>query len=162
VSAVRSSRVGGALARAPRGARLARPHPALVLLFALVAPFVLSLAVVAPGDPGALLDPAAWHWSMGGRLLGAPPAQPPAVLGILTRASSTRITGVLPASPAALAGLRRGDVLCGLDEHEITDPTQIRQLLSSRQPGDDVFVDVERDGARLRVRVVLAAPPTGP
>jgi hypothetical protein len=153
-----SGTVGGSLARLPRPAGRRRVLGALRVLLVVAAPFVLSFVLVAPGDPGALLEPAAWHGAVGGRAHARPP-RPPGALGILTHASSTTITGVLPASPAAQAGLRRGDVLCGLDEQAVTDPTQIPHLLSSRQPGEDVVVDVERNGKRLRIRVTLAAPP---
>jgi S1-C subfamily serine protease len=162
VAAFGNDKVGRAPGPVASAGDRRRSTGALRVVVVLAAPFLLSLVLVAPGDPGGLLDPAAWSWAVGGRALATPPQQPPAVLGVLTGAASTRISGVLPASPAARAGLQRGDVLCGLDDHVVTDPAQIRHLLSSRRPGDDVLVDVERNGTRMRVRVVLAAPGHGP
>lgn len=63
---------------------------------------------------------------------------------------------VVPGSPAAAAGIRVGDVIRGLDEHEIKDGRDLQLLLAkSYKSGDKVKLDVLRDEDKLEMNVTL-------
>lgn len=68
-----------------------------------------------------------------------------------------RLSGVSPGSPAEKAGLREGDVIVALDGQEVADVRSYSALLFSRRPGQQIEVEIEREGRRVRVRAVLAA-----
>ena len=66
-----------------------------------------------------------------------------------------RLSGVTPGSPAELAGLKPGDVIVAFGGKPVKDLYQYSDALYSHKPGDDVDVEVMRDGTRLTVRVKL-------
>lgn len=59
-------------------------------------------------------------------------------------------------SPAAEAGLRRGDVIIRFDGKRITDETRIRILLAEKKPGDKVKLTIIRGRKRLDVKFKTA------
>jgi hypothetical protein len=67
-------------------------------------------------------------------------------------------------SPAAEAGLKRGDVAMSFDGHTLVEPQQLRRFLNSKNPGDVIEVVYYRDGARHSVSIELGRKPndTGP
>ena len=50
-------------------------------------------------------------------------------------------------TPAALAGLSRGDVLLSVDGVPLNEPRELKQALSAKKPGESVTLLVERPGA---------------
>ena len=66
-----------------------------------------------------------------------------------------RLSGITPGSPADLAGLKAGDVIVAFGGKPIKDLYQYSDALYSHEPGDDVDVEVVRDGTRMTVRVKL-------
>jgi len=68
-----------------------------------------------------------------------------------------RFDDVTPQSPAAIAGLQKGDVLVRFDGKDVTDLKGYSELLKQKAPGDTVEVVVSRGGREVRVQVVLAA-----
>lgn len=66
-----------------------------------------------------------------------------------------RITGVLPDSPAAKAGLQDGDVIVRFGGEEVMDLTDYSEAMKLRSPGDVVEVDFERGGEHRTVSVTL-------
>ncbi len=102
---------------------------------------------------------------------GAPPARPatepdaPAVsgygpyLGTIPDMSmaegGVRLTGVREASPAAVAGLRAGDVIVAFDGREIGDLYEYTYALRARTAGDRVEIVVLREGERVTLSAVL-------
>ena len=66
-----------------------------------------------------------------------------------------RLAGVFDGSPAALAGLQKGDVVIGLGDSEVTDLASFTRALRSHDPGDLVEVVILRSDRRLRYTVVL-------
>lgn len=58
--------------------------------------------------------------------------------------------------PAALAGLRSGDVIVAIDGQPVTGPGVLRSLISTVQPGERVEIDVWRDGEEFVVTPTLA------
>jgi S1-C subfamily serine protease len=92
----------------------------------------------------------------------APPARPMAHLGVQTQpvTPQTRsrlgvaadrgalVVEVYPDTPAAKAGLKRGDVIVRLDNQEIADPLQLRQAVQKAGSGKKVEVTVLRGQER--------------
>ena len=58
-----------------------------------------------------------------------------------------QITSVDEGSPAEMAGLRVGDKLKGIDQHEIHRQLDVELALLNRELGEEVKLDIERDGA---------------
>ena len=67
-----------------------------------------------------------------------------------------RVAWVTPLSPAAAAGLRRGDVIVGAGGEPIAGADALRDLVRSRPIADHLPLVVVRGGAELRVEVVVA------
>ncbi|MBD3221389.1 PDZ domain-containing protein [bacterium] len=65
------------------------------------------------------------------------------------------INEVIEDSPAAEAGLRSGDVLLRVGDHEITGIGKLTRTLHAYDPGDEVELEVLRDGDRETIDVVL-------
>jgi serine protease Do len=77
-----------------------------------------------------------------------------------------RIGGVLiedfsDDSPAERGGLRRHDVIVGLEGRVVDRPGQLQRLVAAHEPGETVRVDVVRFGERLRFDVVLTEADLG-
>jgi serine protease Do len=62
------------------------------------------------------------------------------------------INEVYANSPAAQAGLKRGDVIIRFDGKRITNETQIRTLLANKKPGDKVKLMILRGRKRLDIK----------
>jgi len=65
------------------------------------------------------------------------------------------VRAVLPWSPAGLAGIRRGDVICGIDGDPVAKAADLLQLLAKRQPEQQVKVALLRDERKFDVEVTL-------
>jgi predicted metalloprotease with PDZ domain len=87
----------------------------------------------------------------GMRLVTRPNAERPVRIGV--RLDGTRITTVAEASAAWRAGLDSADVIVAVNGAEVTDPEA--DYLAGKQPGEEVELTVERDGARRTVRLAL-------
>ncbi len=66
-----------------------------------------------------------------------------------------RLTGVREASPAAVAGLRAGDVIVEFAGREIADLYEYTYALRAHAPGDQVVIIVLREGERVTLSAVL-------
>jgi putative serine protease PepD len=69
------------------------------------------------------------------------------------------IQGVTPGGPAAGAGLHAGDVITRVNGAPISDPDDLSQIVSGLEPGDEVEVEVTRDGERQTFDVELGTRP---
>lgn len=69
---------------------------------------------------------------------------------------------VFPDSPAAAAGLKRGDGLLKVQGEEAANLTLLQQSLLPSKPGESVVVDVTRSGEAVHVAVTLAPRPDKP
>jgi hypothetical protein len=67
-----------------------------------------------------------------------------------------RLTGVRDGSPAALAGLQRGDVIITWNGRSIRNLAEYAQALRSQSPGDRVELGFRRDGQEGTAAAVLA------
>lgn len=66
-----------------------------------------------------------------------------------------RLAGVFDDSPAARAGLQKGDVLVGMAGQEIVDLAGFTRVLRLHAPGDVVEVEILREHIPLRFTIVL-------
>jgi putative serine protease PepD len=87
-----------------------------------------------------------------------------AYLGVYVQTASERsgaeITRVASGSPAAAAGLVRGDVITALDGHEIAAPDDLSSAVAAHQPGDQVRITYVRDGQAKNAEVKLGTRPS--
>ena len=58
-------------------------------------------------------------------------------------------------SPAQRAGLKTGDIILDVNGKEVTDANQLRNMISSMQPGSNVDLKIWRDGAQRTLPVTL-------
>lgn len=65
------------------------------------------------------------------------------------------IADVVPASPAAAAGLEAGDILINVGGQSVLDVEELRTILSAYGPGQDVAVTVMRGKHPVRAQVTL-------
>ena len=68
---------------------------------------------------------------------------------------------VTDGSPAAKAGLQRGDVVTEIDGKPIADARALKLLIAEDKPGSQVRITVVRNGAQREVTVTLGEMPTG-
>ncbi len=66
-----------------------------------------------------------------------------------------KLAGVFDGSPAAVAGLKKGDVLVKMAGREVVDLTSFTNVLRANEPGTLVEVTILRDGNSLNFTVVL-------
>jgi Do/DeqQ family serine protease len=71
------------------------------------------------------------------------------------------VNSVQPGGPAERAGLRRGDVVVGLNDAPVADGNALRNHVASTPPGEEVTLTISRDGREQQVRVTLGELPTG-
>ena len=71
--------------------------------------------------------------------------------------NGVRLAGVLPGSPAALAGLREGDVITRFAGAQIKNIEDLMGQLSSKKPGDEVEIVVLRASLPHTLRATLTA-----
>ena len=64
-------------------------------------------------------------------------------------------------SPAAKAGLEKGDIIVRIGDEDVASPSDVRRIVSDREPGDRVDVTYVRDGKSHEVDVELAEAPRG-
>jgi Do/DeqQ family serine protease len=67
---------------------------------------------------------------------------------------------VIPDSPAALAGLRHGDVIRAVDGQPIENSKMLQQLIAHRKPGQTVKISALREGQPRDFNVELIKFPT--
>lgn len=79
--------------------------------------------------------------------------------GLVVRDGGVVIDSVEAGGPAAAGGLQAGDAISGIDGIDVTSWEQLRAVIRARSAGDDVVLDVVRDGQRRRVLVTLGRSP---
>jgi S1-C subfamily serine protease len=77
----------------------------------------------------------------------------------LPEVSGVLITRVLAGTPAADAGLRRGDIIIRIGDETITEETPFVNLLLHHKVGDRVVLTVNRSGRTLELGVMLTERP---
>jgi serine protease Do len=83
--------------------------------------------------------------------------------GLQVSGSASDVVAVRPDSPAAKAGLRRGDRVIKFNGKPLRDAIDYYVRLLSHKPGDDIRLTIQRGGQQLNETVALQAipPPDG-
>lgn len=88
------------------------------------------------------------------------PVPPPlAVEAQLDPGFGLHVAHVAPESPAAAAGVQRGDVLVSIDGQELVNPPQLRALIARHAVDDELTLTIARKGKRSEVLARLAERP---
>ncbi|HET6877376.1 MAG TPA: trypsin-like peptidase domain-containing protein [Jatrophihabitans sp.] len=74
-----------------------------------------------------------------------------------TSGAGAKIARVKPNSPAQRAGLQAGDVITQVGDQRIDDPVSLIAAVRSHAPGQQVTVQLTRNGKQMTVQVTLAA-----
>jgi len=74
-----------------------------------------------------------------------------------TSGAGAKIARVKPNSPAVNAGLKAGDVITQVGDQRIDDPVSLIAAVRSHTPGQQVTVQLTRDGKPMTVQVTLGA-----
>ena len=77
----------------------------------------------------------------------------------LGRVAGAMVVRIQEGSPAAEAGLQPGDIVVGVDGHEVDDARSTIYRLTTRGIGNRAKVDVMRRGQRRTLDVALKSPP---
>jgi putative serine protease PepD len=82
-------------------------------------------------------------------------------LGVTTTPDSrgAGVVDVAPAGPAADAGVQAGDVITSVDGHPVSEPEDLSEAISGKEPGDQVRVELVRAGEPRTITVTLGARP---
>lgn len=70
------------------------------------------------------------------------------------------VSDVAPGGPAEEAGLRRGDVIVGINDKKIKDMPELPKTIANYKPGRTVTLTVIREGNTIKVPVKLDEMPT--
>ena len=77
----------------------------------------------------------------------------------LTQVRGALVNEVRPTSPAAAAGVKRGDVIVAFNGTPVADSNALRNAIARTQPGTPVSFTVLRDGREAELRATLAELP---
>jgi len=137
----------GARAAAARHAlrRLARPAAVALVAAGIAVGLVLGLGSAGGGAPAASVASLPF---LGVEMQSLP-------------GGAVLVDGVVPGSPAALAGLGPGDVIVAVDGHAVASPGDVDAQLARMRPGERVRLRIQRGGAYLQATARLARAPAG-
>jgi serine protease DegQ len=77
----------------------------------------------------------------------------------LPQARGSLIAGVLQNSPAALAGLKSGDVLLAINDKEISDSSSMLNLIAVLKPNEKAVLTIARAEQQMKVNVTVGKRP---
>ena len=108
----------------------------------------------APRTPFPPTPPRAWGFSGGDAMINT---EPRAMLGVYTEKDEkgAKINQVVDDSPAAKAGLAKGDIITKAGDRDITDPSSLSDAIGDLKPGDEVQIQYLRDNKQKKVKVTL-------
>jgi serine protease DegQ len=70
------------------------------------------------------------------------------------------VANVMPSGPAALAGIRRGDMLTAIEGRPVGDTTHLLNTVALLKPGSQAALTVVRERAEMKVNVTVGRRPT--
>jgi S1-C subfamily serine protease len=118
-------------------------------------------AIMAALIPGLVL-------SFSAAVRAEAPTAAKAYLGVLVepmpkdaKIAGAMVREVTPDSPAAKAGLKKGDVIDKVASQEIKGPAALVEKIAGHKPGDKVALHVMRDGKDQEIAVTLGTRPEG-
>lgn len=84
-------------------------------------------------------------------------------MGVRTKEEKGKllVEDVTPNSPAAKAGLQKGDLIATMDGQAINDQGGLLEAVGAKNVGDEMAIQVQRGGKPLDLKVKLAARPAG-
>jgi serine protease Do len=65
------------------------------------------------------------------------------------------ISQIEPDSPGAKAGLKVGDVITGVNSHQVSDAGHLQMIIGQERPGSKVNLELMRDGKTMTVPVTV-------
>ncbi len=77
----------------------------------------------------------------------------------LSKPQGSLIAGVLQNSPAALAGLKSGDVLLAINDKEISDSSSMLNLIAALKPNEKAVLTIARAEKEIKVNVTVGKRP---
>ena len=77
----------------------------------------------------------------------------------LDRKKGVLVVGVADISPAGKAGLKRGDIIIAIDDHEVKNKSDFRGRMASYTVSSSIRFSILRDGKVKKVRVRVTAIP---
>jgi membrane-associated protease RseP (regulator of RpoE activity) len=149
--------------RAPRRAGRRRIRLGVLLAVALLviagAAFGVTSLLAGSGRPQSATVSGGHPW-LGIEMTNSPFA----ALGIQTVAGAPLaggaiVTSVVAGSPAAAAGLERGDVITAIDNRQVTAPSDVESAIAGLHVGDQVSIQYERGLVTYTTRATLSARP---
>jgi S1-C subfamily serine protease len=72
------------------------------------------------------------------------------------------VMAVAPGSPAAQAGITRGDVITEVDGTDVKSESDLTRLIDAKEPGDKVTLTVVRGNDTREIEVTLGTAPSSP
>jgi len=72
------------------------------------------------------------------------------------------VSDVLEGSPAAKAGVRKGDLIVGAAGRDIATVYELQRTIAALEPGTKTELVVQRQGKRITLRLTVGEQPTGP
>lgn len=78
---------------------------------------------------------------------------------ILVRGDTPEELAVLPGSPAARAGLQEGDIIISINQDNLTQENPLSESLEQFDIGDEITLQVNRNGEELALTTTLEARP---
>lgn len=73
----------------------------------------------------------------------------------LAREEGILIYNVVQSSPAAGAGVQRGDILISIEEDVTLEPNDVERALDKRKPNQKVFLNLQRGRKKLKLPITL-------
>jgi S1-C subfamily serine protease len=70
------------------------------------------------------------------------------------------VTGVLQGGPADKAGIKPGDILLNIDGHQVSNGSEMLNLIAALKPGSHVRIKLEHNGKKLTTQALIARRPT--
>jgi putative serine protease PepD len=73
--------------------------------------------------------------------------------------SGAEVQDLIEDGPADDAGIRSGDVITRVDGEQVREPNDVSAAIADNQPGDEIDVEVDRDGSKMVIEVTLGTRP---
>jgi cytochrome c biogenesis protein CcmG, thiol:disulfide interchange protein DsbE len=86
-------------------------------------------------------------------------AKPWMGIAIENKPNGVGVLGSIPGTPAERAGFLKGDLIKKIDSTQITDSTQLIDLIQSKGVGNQVLVELERNSKNIQISLQLEARP---
>jgi putative serine protease PepD len=76
-----------------------------------------------------------------------------------TSLAGAEVQSVVPNGPAERAGLKSGDVITRVDNVPVREPSDVSGAIADNRPGDEVQIQVQRDGSIVNLTATLGTRP---